>query len=56
MNPTRHTVHLIAAAASTLVTLVLFQSVAMLAGPWPSTPAAKSQAASPARATSMERS
>jgi hypothetical protein len=44
MKPTPLTVRLMTAAASTLITLALFQSVAMLAQPSPSTSATDSQA------------
>jgi len=53
MKPTRHPVRLIAAAASTLATMVLFQSMAMLAAPSPATLAAQSQATTAGRTTSM---
>ena len=46
MKPTQLTVRLIAAAASTVVTIALFQSVAALAEPSLLTPSAESQATS----------
>jgi hypothetical protein len=56
MNPTRHAVRLVAAVASTLVTITIFQSVTMLARPWPSSAAAEVQTTNLGRTTSMVRS
>jgi len=56
MKPNQHAVRLIAAAASTLATMVLFQSVAMLAAPSPATLAAQSLTPSPGFTTLTVRS
>jgi hypothetical protein len=54
MKPTQLNVRLLAAAASTLMTLVIFQSVAALALPQPLTPAAHLQPTSLDLTTAME--